>query len=139
MKTKKARHLLSHTAANPPPTLPFSECYRPLPARSDEKEKWKRGKIIWQDVPPINSATLGGGGGGEIWTWLWVTKPPRLREMGTGLVLSHLSDISITSARSEKFCLLLCYYKWEDTSFKALLRARKYNNNKNPTTSQIYP
>lgn len=61
MKTKKARHLLSHTAANPPPTLPFSECYRPLPARSDEKEKWKRGKIIWQDVPPINSATLGGG------------------------------------------------------------------------------
>jgi len=77
--------------------------------------------------------------GGEIWTWLWVTKPPRLREMGTGLVLSHLSDISITSARSEKFCLLLCYYKWEDTSFKALLRARKYNNNKNPTTSQIYP
>ena len=59
MKTKKARHLLSHTAANPPPTLPFSECYRPLPARSDEKEKWQRGKISWQDVP-IKSATLRG-------------------------------------------------------------------------------
>jgi len=39
VRTKKARHLLSHTAANPPPTLPFWEQRRPLPARSEEKER----------------------------------------------------------------------------------------------------
>lgn len=51
MKTKKGRRLLPHTAANPPPTLPFSEQRSPLPARSDEKERWKKEKISWQGVP----------------------------------------------------------------------------------------
>lgn len=124
LRTKKAKHLLSHTATSSPPTLTLWEKHKHLPAMSEDKGRGGEKDHLERHIP--STQLLLTGRPRSCLVPVLNYKIPKAQGDRQGqVVLSHPSDISIAPARLEEFLLLLCYHKWEGAGSKAVFRVTK--------------